>query len=337
MKFKKTAFFALRKTFCPILVFLLGGTSIDASEAQKEVPFENVLSLTSSIAEPATEVNKRQIKAHPIGRLVDGNVDTFYWSGRTLKKGDAVTITLGKIARKGKTLKVYTGFGPKRKSQETGDMLRHAVLEVKPIGGEKWVEVAKFRGGNAEAKLGFDTREVRLRVTAPIRHWGAFREVVISDAALTQVCHKRRVKFKGRDFELSIAADLEGKADMKPHFQKMADLYFEVWPQLVSWLGVPVESVPTDVDLCFVRTLGHPAHASGQTITINAAHIARNPKDGAGLLVHELAHVVQSYPSYQPTWFIEGAADYARYKKFPQSRWAEVNKRHTNYNKPLGQ
>ncbi len=53
------------------------------------------------------------------------------------------------------------------------------------------------------------------------------------------------------------------------------------------------------------------AYASGNKITVSAAWLQNNPSD-ADCVTHELFHVVQGYPTYDPVWLVEGLADYAR-------------------------
>ena len=48
-------------------------------------------------------------------------------------------------------------------------------------------------------------------------------------------------------------------------------------------------------------------------IVVSATYLKNHPKD-TDLVTHELMHVVQSYPSGQPGWLVEGIADYVRWK-----------------------
>jgi Plant Basic Secretory Protein. len=55
-----------------------------------------------------------------------------------------------------------------------------------------------------------------------------------------------------------------------------------------------------------------PACTSENKIFINPNCFEKNPHD-LGAIIHELVHVVQSYPSKEPSWVTEGIADYIRY------------------------
>ena len=39
---------------------------------------------------------------------------------------------------------------------------------------------------------------------------------------------------------------------------------------------------------------------------------------------------------YQPSWFVEGSADYIRYRQFPDRAWAKSARARMNNSKPLG-
>ncbi|MBS2033063.1 MAG: DUF4157 domain-containing protein [Deltaproteobacteria bacterium] len=60
-----------------------------------------------------------------------------------------------------------------------------------------------------------------------------------------------------------------------------------------------------------IRQSDRPGTTFGDAIVLEASHITAHPDD-QGMLVHELAHVVQDYP-HAPYWLIEGIADYVRY------------------------
>ncbi len=60
-----------------------------------------------------------------------------------------------------------------------------------------------------------------------------------------------------------------------------------------------------------------PAYTAGNSIHVNGPWITSHPDD-SGLLIHELAHVIQRYPARPttPSWLIEGIADYVRWWRY---------------------
>ncbi len=57
---------------------------------------------------------------------------------------------------------------------------------------------------------------------------------------------------------------------------------------------------------------GIPGWAIGDVITLRAYHLDQNPKDTAGVTIHELVHVVQNGWQNVPGYLIEGFADFVR-------------------------
>ncbi len=60
---------------------------------------------------------------------------------------------------------------------------------------------------------------------------------------------------------------------------------------------------------------GFGERSSGPTIQVSAKYALAHPSD-LGMIVHEMVHVVQSYPTYDPGWLVEGIADYVRWFYF---------------------
>jgi len=95
---------------------------------------------------------------------------------------------------------------------------------------------------------------------------------------------------------------------------KDAGRIVEQWyPKIVETLGSAPDRPPA-IRLVFAPTEG-VAGTSGATIRINTDWIMRHPDD-RGMVVHELVHVVQAYPKYDPGWLVEGIADYVRWWLF---------------------
>jgi hypothetical protein len=67
------------------------------------------------------------------------------------------------------------------------------------------------------------------------------------------------------------------------------------------------------------------AGTGGSHIEATSEWFKKRPED-TGALIHELAHVIQSYPKYHPVWLVEGIADYMRFWKYePESKRPKLN------------
>jgi len=277
---------------------------------------------------------EEKVKPHPLALMADGDLATYFWSGNELKKGDTISVTFKDAVPVGKRVKVTTGFGVK--NEEDGDHLQDGVLEASRDLGKSWSVISTFHSGRAEAKVAFAARHFRVRVTKAVDHWVAFREIEVSDAPLTQVTVRNTATLNGKSIGLSVTTELEGMEALRPRFKEMAALYFSVWPKLVTWLGVPVDEIPRDIDIIFAKTLLHPAHAGNHTMTMDSRHLQNHPKDTEGVFVHELGHLVQHYSTYEPSWFVEGSADYVRFRQYPDRKWAQGHRKRMTNKKPFG-
>ena len=89
------------------------------------------------------------------------------------------------------------------------------------------------------------------------------------------------------------------------------------YPALIAMLSTQDYVPPKTIKLVIKKTLNVPAYCSGGTITINGKWITDHPDD-LGMVIHELVHVVQSYPDSRskPGWLVEGIADYIRWWRY---------------------
>jgi len=82
---------------------------------------------------------------------------------------------------------------------------------------------------------------------------------------------------------------------------------------------------PKRIQIVFKNNQADPGQALGSTISLSSDWFTKYPKD-LGAIVHEMAHVVQSYPPEQPAkqpfWLREGIADYIRYELGYQNEWS---------------
>lgn len=116
------------------------------------------------------------------------------------------------------------------------------------------------------------------------------------------------------DFELDIrdVADDEAACAWGKHAQTVCEEWFGV---LCAHLATEEWKPPQRIRIVLKRELRVPGFSSRDTITVSAKWINEHPDD-FGLMIHELTHIIQSYPPGQPGWLVEGVADYVRYWKY---------------------
>lgn len=106
----------------------------------------------------------------------------------------------------------------------------------------------------------------------------------------------------------------------------------EKWhPRIAALLPTDGFTPPAHVTLVIEKSDQGVAATAGSTIRISSGWVKKHPDD-FGMVVHELTHVIQSYPPSDAGWLVEGIADYVRYYHFePQARLAAIDPARQSY------
>lgn len=89
---------------------------------------------------------------------------------------------------------------------------------------------------------------------------------------------------------------------------RLVQTFFEVYPKEAAHFN---PAAPDTVRFLMDTAYDGVAATSGAGTTFSAAYFTGHPKD-IDVVTHEVMHIVQSYPNYDPVWLVEGIADYAR-------------------------
>ena len=111
--------------------------------------------------------------------------------------------------------------------------------------------------------------------------------------------------------QLQVDLDATEVPEMQPWCQKGKETLEKAYPMIVERLSVEGYTPPRQIRLIFKKEMKGIAGTSGTRIVCASAWFKAHPDD-CGALVHELVHVVQAYPKYDPPWLVEGIADYVR-------------------------
>ena len=91
-----------------------------------------------------------------------------------------------------------------------------------------------------------------------------------------------------------------------------AALTVKAWyPYLVDQLAGSNYAPPTAFTIRVDPTFDGIAEAGGTEMRLASKWFINRPDD-IGILIHEVAHIIQGYPKNDPSWIVEGIADYAR-------------------------
>jgi hypothetical protein len=223
----------------------------------------------------------------------DGDADLAFRSARGPWVGDTFTLTLAKPAAV-KSVAVATGT-------ERGGDAHAAVLEVS-ADGETWREAALVVEGAASANLGGKpVKAVRLRMTEEAEAL-AIREITLEADPPVPT-------FK---YPVEIILNTSETPDMQAWAERARDLSAAWYPALCDVLASDGYKPPRRIDLVFKKSDKGIAGTAGRRIICNDGWFKAHPND-VGAVIHEVIHVVQSYPKYDPPWLVEGLDDYVRF------------------------
>ncbi len=121
--------------------------------------------------------------------------------------------------------------------------------------------------------------------------------------------------------------------DLEEWGQKAAKICEAWYPRLVTELTSEAFTPRDSIKIVFRKKMRAPAATAGDTIFVSAPYV-RDHADDLGMMVHELAHVVQAYPGQKEDlgWLTEGIADYIRFWVYePQTRQAPIDRERASY------
>lgn len=94
---------------------------------------------------------------------------------------------------------------------------------------------------------------------------------------------------------------------------KVAQRLMRDWhPRINNLLSSPGFASPKVLSLKLKKSTKGVGATSGTEVVVFSNWIEKHPDD-FGLVIHELVHVIQKYPSKNPVWISEGIADYIRW------------------------
>ncbi len=123
---------------------------------------------------------------------------------------------------------------------------------------------------------------------------------------------------------VTITLDTSKAPDLESWAEKARKTALTWYPRICRILASPGFEPPTAAEIT-IQPMDGVAYTTGTHIFASAQYIRSNPQD-IGMIVHELTHVVQQYPSYNAGWLVEGIADYVRFYHYePKSPRPIVN------------
>ena len=122
-----------------------------------------------------------------------------------------------------------------------------------------------------------------------------------------------------------IRMDYSEVPEMKEWAEQAKAAMEKCYPVFADLLKSDGFTPPRVVSVKIKKDMKGIAGTGGSRIEAAADWFRKRPED-TGALIHELAHVIQSYPKYYPVWLVEGIADYMRFWKYePEAKRPKPN------------
>jgi hypothetical protein len=141
-----------------------------------------------------------------------------------------------------------------------------------------------------------------------------------------------------QDPPVKVTLDTSEVPSLAPWGERAKRLVEEWYPIIADLLKSDGFTPPAEVKLVFEKDEKGIAGTSGATITIASGWVERHPDD-FGMVIHELTHVIQSYPHYEDEagWVVEGIADYVRYIRYePKAELSPIDPKTASYRDGYG-
>ena len=257
--------------------------------------------------------------AHRPEMAMDGDTGTYFRSGHGMDDGDDFLVLLSRSIPV-QSIHITTG------DADGQDLLTSGVVETSPDGVHFRPAASFNAAGVAEAALaGAPVAALRIRLN---------RGEGVPDLLVREITVHSPLKVShvaigpGRGFyDISQAPDLAVWA-------RTAETQMEEsWPDTEALLYTDKFIPPNMVNVIYRTGPGVTGVAAtgGGVMTVNSAWCRAHHED-TGLTVHETAHVIQAYSSYNPVWLVEGIADYIRWVRFePEHFTYRINPQKSTY------
>lgn len=114
----------------------------------------------------------------------------------------------------------------------------------------------------------------------------------------------------------TVTIDATQASDLTSYLNTYAKSEIETWyPKIADAIAYPSYAPINSMKIVMDTGTSGVANASYATriISVNPSWLRDNPEDGGGMFIHEATHILQAYPTNDPTnWIVEGIADWTR-------------------------
>lgn len=245
----------------------------------------------------------------------DGDETTQFVSASNARAGDTLTFTFDPPV----SLRSVSALAGRA---DGSGALDAGALEVS-ADGSTFEALATFEKGTArrEDAGGKTAKALRVKVAKDLDHPLIVRELkVASDPPVAPFAHP-----------VEIAAVSEDAPELKEWAESTARACERAYPMICEELKSEGDSPARQITMTLKSTYKGVAMAGGTRITGSVDYF-KGHKDDVGAMVHETTHVVQRYRGRgNPSWLVEGVADYIRFFKYEPGKIGKIDPRRARY------
>lgn len=241
---------------------------------------------------------------------LDGDESTAFATEGPAAEGDHLTLTFDEPVALDR-VRVLAG---------SDDPIADAALEVSGD-GERFEPLADVEDGEAVAEPGGRrVKALRIRVSG-----SADRPLVVREIAIESVPPVARFAVP---IEFIATSD---DPEMSDWVERAARACERAYPMLAEELRSEGYTPPRVVRMNLSNDYRGVAATGGDRI-VGSVRYFRDHPDDVGAMVHEAAHVVQSYRGRRnPGWLVEGVADYVRFFKYEPENLGRIDPDRARY------
>jgi len=245
----------------------------------------------------------------------DGDSGTFFASAQNAGSSDHFTFVFESPVAV-ESIAIATG------RPDGSDRLTAATIEVSTDGKAFDPPRPLADGGTLSDPIGPKLKAVRFRPGADLKHTLVLREVTIMSSPQVAVFQ----------YPVEFVVDVSDAPDMKEWAGKTARICERAYPMINQELKSDGFKPASLIKISLKNSYRGVAAAGGGNITGSVKYFKDHPRD-AGAMVHETVHIVQRYRSRgNPSWLVEGVADYVRFFKFEPGNLGPINPERAHYN-----
>ncbi len=245
----------------------------------------------------------------------DGDPATFFASTQNAGASDHFTLVFDSPVAV-ESIAIATG------RPDGSDRLTPATIEVstdgKAFDPPRPLPAGQKVSNPIEPKL----KAVRFRPGTDMKHALVLREITIKSSPQAGVFQ----------YPVEVAVNVADAPEMKEWAEKTARICERAYPMINQELKSDGFKPASLIKMSLKKSYRGVAAAGGGNITGSVKYFKDHPAD-VGAMVHETVHIVQRYRKRgNPSWLVEGVADYVRFFKFEPGKLGKINAERAHYN-----